>query len=48
MSDEARALALLLSTLERIAVSVERIADAIDSHADYFEASNAPDPKPET
>jgi hypothetical protein len=47
MSDEAMALALLLSTLDRIAVAVERIADALDDHAEYFEASNAPDTKPE-
>jgi hypothetical protein len=42
MSDEAIALGLLLSTLERIAVAVERIADALDDHANYFEAANAP------
>jgi hypothetical protein len=42
MSDEAMALALLLSTLDRIAVAAERIADALEDHADYFEASNAP------
>jgi hypothetical protein len=44
MSDEAMALGLLLSTLERIAVAVERIADHLDDHTQYFEAANAPDP----
>jgi hypothetical protein len=42
MSDEAIALALMLSLLERLVVAAERIADAIDTHADYFEAANAP------
>ena len=45
MSDEAMALALLLSTLDRIAVAVERIAESLDKDPDYFsyiEASNAP------
>jgi hypothetical protein len=36
MSDEAMALALLLSTLERIAVAVERMAKAAE------EANNPP------
>jgi hypothetical protein len=51
MSDEAIALGILLSTMERMAVSgeqaaaaLERIADLLDDHTQYFEAANAPDP----
>jgi hypothetical protein len=40
MSDEAMALALLLSTLDRIAVALERVADSLDDHAEYFNAVN--------
>jgi hypothetical protein len=36
MSDEAMALALLLSTLERIAVAVERIAESLSDPAAEF------------
>ncbi len=35
MSDEAMALALLLSTLERIAVGVERIADELEAQTKF-------------
>jgi len=41
MSDEAMALAMMLSLLERLVVAAERIADATDNHADYFDAANA-------
>jgi len=48
MSDEALALALLLSTLERIAVAVEQIAKGQEAHASYLawvkESHDAPDP----
>lgn len=50
MSDEAMALGLLLSTLERIAVAVERIAEAEECVASMayqdriiLAASDAPD-----
>lgn len=36
MSDEAMALALLLSTLERIAVALEKIAEGHQAHAAYL------------
>ena len=36
MSDEAMALALLLSTLERIAVALERIAESLSDYAAAF------------
>jgi len=52
MSDEAIALGILLATLERIAVSLEKIAAGQEAYAAYLawvkESHDAPDTKPET
>jgi hypothetical protein len=48
MSDEAMALALLLSTLDRIAIAVERLADAEQEAVSIVREARAKRDKPET